>query len=237
MDTFRHILFCCLVFCSFASSAKSQITIDNVPAEAQFSDGDSFRILSGPLAKSRARVVGINALEAYGPVHQWGAWKANELYDISKEATKMAQKNGWNCHSLGEKDVYGRILMECTDLAQALLKKGLAHAMFLQETPSVASYVSYQKAAQDAGEGMWKKGVPSFIVTSVHSITEFQSPNATSYDRIVELSGYGKALSHQKKYADCELVCYQFNSNEIGSCMIYVAYENRYGAKRPACLR
>ena len=60
-------------------------------------DGDTFKILDGNRKNERVRVTGFNALESYGPVHEWQDNTLNELYNVAALATKTAQNGKWNC--------------------------------------------------------------------------------------------------------------------------------------------
>ena len=95
----------------------SKVFLNGVPTPVFFNDGDSFRVLSGPLAGTRARLQGFNTLESYGRCHQWGDWTRRELGHYATLGTLNAQRGVWNCTSDMKKDFYGRILWNCKDLA------------------------------------------------------------------------------------------------------------------------
>ena len=58
---------CLSMFLSAAASAEpaSQVFLNGVPTPVFFNDGDSFRILEGPLKGTKARLAGFNTLESY----------------------------------------------------------------------------------------------------------------------------------------------------------------------------
>lgn len=217
------------------ASAKSRITLDGVEVEALWSDGDSFRVTSGPKKGLKSRIVQYNTLESYGPVHRWGTWTPQELARIAKQATAVVRAGSWTCEILERngrpiKDHYGRSLIRCPDAAKALISQGLAHAMFVDEMEADRTLVEAQHAAQKAGAGMWAKGIPAAIVTSVHSADE---PNSDKpYNRVVDTeTGLSKKMFHTKTYERCTEAC------EGDACLLYVPFDERYGKHRADCLR
>lgn len=218
-----------------AASAKSHITLDGVDAETFWSDGDSFRVTSGPQKGLKSRIVQFNTLESYGPVHRWGTWTSKELSALAKKATEVVRAGSWRCETLKrrgqvQKDHYGRVLIRCPDAAMALVEQGLAHAMFVDENEVDRPLVEAQHRAQKAQVGMWAKGVPSTILTSVHSADE---PNSDKpYNRVVDTAtGLSKKIFHENTYGHCTEAC------EGESCLLYVPFDQRYGKRRADCLR
>jgi endonuclease YncB( thermonuclease family) len=194
----------------------------------RWSDGDSFKFKSGPHEGSGVRLVGFNTLESYGPVHRWGDWSAAELYGIASTSKDYAASRVWNCSSSGEKDGYGRLLVDCPDAAEALILAGHAHA-FSMEGPSPDALVKAQAKAQRSRRGIWQKGVPQSVLTSIHSITE-----GAGYNRRVDTAtGESTLRKHLERFAICEEVC---SGGAAGSCMVYVPYAQRYRDK-PDCLK
>ncbi len=54
---------------------------------------------------------------------------------------------------------------------------------------------------------MWAKGIPTYILTSLHSAAEGHENN---YNRLVNtVDGHSKQWHHQNAYDECENVCYQ----------------------------
>jgi len=230
------------------SALATDVYLDGKLANAYFNDGDTLRVLSGPMKGLRARLTGFNALETYGPVHVWGDWHADELFAVSNKATKVAQNGTWHCKSQKEKDRYSRSLYFCNDLAEALIKQGLAHVMLMDDSnPSGEALLKIQEAAIQAGKGIWKKGAPSFILTSAHSASE-PGIHSKAYDRFVStVNGKSIMLNHKKNYKECEVVCSwsdKFDPDpdllrqgqDTASCMVYVPFEHRYGANAAECL-
>ena len=76
--------------------------------------------------------MGFNALESYGPVHSWGKWTGMELYKVTKAATRFARSRVWNCAWEGQKDHYGRMLVFCRDLVEAMVSEGYGHVYALK---------------------------------------------------------------------------------------------------------
>lgn len=111
---------------------KQHITLDGDKVPVFFNDGDSFRVVGRhPRPDFKARIGQFNTLESYGPVHRWGEWSARELYKIAKKATDVARSGEWTCESRKKDDgtqitdSYGRVLVNCPDLAEALVRQGL----------------------------------------------------------------------------------------------------------------
>jgi len=225
-------------FSAFASTsnvdvqrAASVILLNGEETSVHFNDGDTFKIIDGDLRQSRVRIVGINALETFGPVHSWLDSSQDYLLTIANLATSMAREGLWHCTTKGKKDTYGRLLAKCDDLAIALISAGAAHAYSMDSKPASRKYLKQQLAAQAAGKGMWKYGIPEYIITSLHSADEGSD---RPYNRLISTDDGSSELSyHHDSYDTCEAICLEDDS----SCMVYVPYENRYGRNRPECLR
>ena len=54
--------------------AAASIVLNGEKTEVVWTDGDSFKIKSGPHQGHGTRLQRFNTLEAYGPVHSWGQW-------------------------------------------------------------------------------------------------------------------------------------------------------------------
>lgn len=195
-----------------AEEPMTRVVLNGVPTPVFFNDGDSFRVLSGPLAGTTARLAGFNTLESFGPVHQWGSWHAYELYIVAKMATLNARRGSWHCDSDLSRDGYGRILWTCPDLAVDHLSKGLAHTMNVDDQPARAEYIAAQRGAIAARRGMWAHGVPEFVLTSAHSADEDPS-REYAYDRRVSVRyGHSESVRHQTTYLECQMVCHEENA-------------------------
>lgn len=206
----------------------STITLNGELVEVEWSDGDSFHFLTGPHADSSVRLAGFNALESYGPVHRWGTWTGAELYDVSSQATALAQAGSWTCITDGLEDHYGRLLVICDDLVLAMAESGLGH-LYSIDTAASEAQLSAQQLAQEQGLGMWEKGIPDVIVTSLHSADE---GGDSIYNRAIStVDGTSTQVDHSETYEICEEVCVQ------DSCLVYVPYQQRYGPDRAECLR
>ncbi len=185
----------------------SKVFIDGAPTPVYFMDGDSFRVLTGPLAGRNARLAGFNTLESYGPVHRWGGFHAKELYHNAKLATYNGRKGIWRCFDMHEEDVYGRILLWCPDLAVDQVRRGLAHAMSATPEPAKPMLIEAQADAIKHRRGMWAHGVPQYVLTSLHSINEPGSKDY-AYNRLVStIDGHSAKWTHQEPYAECQWVC------------------------------
>jgi micrococcal nuclease len=210
-------------------SQSVTIMLDGEEATVNFNDGDTFKVLDGKYARSRVRVGGMNALESYGPVHEWSGNSGEYLLDMAHKATQMARDGQWHCVLEDGKDAYGRLLAICDDLSLALIRAGLAHAYSVDNTPADPDYLAAQRIAQATQKGMWKHGVPEFIVTSLHSADEGAKD---PYNRLIcTEDGHSEKWHHHDNYETCEVVCFSDDS-----CMTYVPFGQRYGRARPECL-
>jgi endonuclease YncB( thermonuclease family) len=200
----------------------------------RWTDGDSFRIAGGPFAGRAARLVGVNALETFGPVHRIGGMGPAELLTLAKATAPRAAARAWRCETGGAEDGYGRLLVACPDAAEALVREGYAMA-FAVDAPPEPRLVAAQRAAQAAGAGMWARGAPPLVPTSLHSADEPDLGPRGAYDRIADTrTGVAAARPHARTYATCEEVCVGDGADR--ACMVYVPFQRRY-RHRPACLR
>jgi endonuclease YncB( thermonuclease family) len=207
----------------------SRLRLDGEPLRVRWTDGDSFQVLGrrGPAA----RLLGVNALEAYGPVHRWGRWTPAGLLGVARAATAAVAAREWECTSAGERDAYGRALVSCPGAAAMLVERGLAMAYAIggQSDPEL---LRLQREAQARGAGMWAEGVPRALVSSLHSRGEPRG--GETYDRLVDTAtGEARKVGHANRYRTCQEVC---TAPPDPSCMVYVPFERRYRGK-PRCLR
>jgi endonuclease YncB( thermonuclease family) len=189
------------------AEATTYVWINGHLTTVHFNDGDSFRPVDGEYHGQQCRLGGFNALESYGPVHQWGDWHPYELYIISKTATRVAQRGRWHCFTDGTADSYGRLLLDCPDLAVGLIGRGDALAMQIDDTPSRPEYLRAQQAAIEARRGMWAHGVPAFVMTSVHSFDEDIERSEHYNRRLSTLDGHTESMAHSDRYDVCQWVC------------------------------
>ena len=209
----------------------SAVIIESERVAVSWNDGDSFRFMEGKFQRQQVRLMGFNALESYGPVHRWGSWTPFELFKVTKAATRFARNHVWHCQWDGKKDHYGRMLVYCSDLVEAMVREGYGHVYALKP-PVDEKLLAIQADAIKRKVGFWEKGVPKGIVTSLHSVNEQGGGKDKTYNRIIDtVTGLSKEHRHEAVYAACEEVCHD------GSCLIYVPFEKRYGPDREACLR
>lgn len=214
-----------------AKSPPQHLVLNGNKVRVNWNDGDSFKVLDGPDKGLKARLVGFNTLESYGPVHFWGAFHAYELYDIAKASQKLAKSQVWECQTQGDRDGYGRALVVCPEFAKQVVAKGLAH-VFVVAGEAPEGLLERQLEAQRDQRGMWAKGVPSEIVTSIHSTSEDGGKGATAYNRACDTrTGLALPFEHATDFQPCDAWC------RGASCMVYVPFEVRYGKDRPECLR
>jgi len=210
---------------------QPNIDLDGLGIEADWDDGDTFSFVdpeSGERVK--ARLSGFNTLESYGPVHRWGEWTGDELFALAKGAGIRAREGHWSCEKLPGNCGYGRICVACPDLEVALLREGLAH-VFSIKNPATLQSLEHQRFAQESGAGMWAKGVPRELVSSLHSLDE-KADRTQTYNRLINTkTGASLQLHHSQDYKTCEWVC------PTDSCMLYVPYSKRYGESQAECLK
>ena len=212
------------------NSVAPQVILDGVTVHVDWDDGDTFSFVdTNTNKKVKARLNGFNTLESYGPVHQWGDWTPQELFQIAKDAGEFARKQVWVCSDTQRGGGYGRILVDCPELRIAILRAGLAHPFSVDRPAPETDLIALQTAIENKS-GMWKKGAPQKVITSLHSQDE--KPDKDAYNRICDLTiGQCNVETHTDVYTTCQRVCL------YDSCMIYVPYKQRYGEQRASCLR
>jgi endonuclease YncB( thermonuclease family) len=212
--------------------ATSAVLLDGATTAVRWVDGDTFRILDGPRRGRSTRLEGYNTLESYGAVHRFAGFEPRDLLENAKAAARAAAAGRWTCVLLGGEDAYRRLLVACPDAAAALVGQGLAMAYAI-DRPADPTLLAVQAEAQRRGLGLWARGVPAGIVTSVHSAAE--RPDGTAYNRVVDTrTGAAERRPHRRDYRVCEVVCERTRGDV--ACMTYVPFERRFRA-RPPCLR
>lgn len=190
-----------------AADAWSRVFINGRAVPVSFNDGDSFRVQGGELSGTQCRLGGFNTLESFGPAHQWGEWHPYELYVNAKMATTHARRGTWHCFTEGQRDGYGRLLVDCPDLAISHISHGFAHAYQVDDTPSRPEYLRAQQDAIRNRRGMWAHGVPDYVMTSIHSADEDPS-REWHYNRLVSVhDGHSESMRHHDTYRECDWVC------------------------------
>jgi micrococcal nuclease len=217
-----------------ARSTRGTIVLGGEDVPVRWTDGDTFRIQAGARAGRTARLVGVNALESYGPVHRWAGIDPRALLAVAKAAAPAAARGTWRCVEEGRADGYGRLLVACPDAAEALVAAGLA-MVFAVDAPADERLLAAQRRAGEGRLGMWAGGVPPLVPTSLHSVGEAGLGARGAYDRIVDTrTGAAVAHPHERRYRVCQAVC--AGEGPGRACMLYVPFERRY-RDRPACLR
>lgn len=211
------------------------IVLNGTRHQVRWTDGDSFKVTDGELKGTNTRLVGYNTLEAYGPVHQWGAWTAKELFELAKQSSTVAASDEWNCTTDFKRDGYQRLLVRCPELAVEMARRGhgLAYAVD-GETPD-AEVVNAQQEAIKAKVGMWAKGSTNGVITSLHSVGEDGNESPEAYNRVVDTrTGQALKRKHSETYDSCQNVCVDTDGTQ--SCMVYVPFRHRYRGQ-PDCLK
>ena len=231
LGTLIVVFACLLPDLSAARRRKptSFVKLDGKKVRVRWGDGDTFRLVGKRGRRAAARLKGYNTLENYGPVHRWGKWKAWQLYLVGNRATRVARSRVWKCYTLPGSGGYGRRLVKCPGLARRLIRLGLAH-VFSMGGPGPRKMLAIQHWAQRKRRGIWKKGVPRYIVTSVHS--KWPGRRRRVYNRLISTrTGATKRMFHRRTYRTCRWIC------AGGSCMLFVPYRERYGWRKARCIR
>ncbi|UJR86190.1 thermonuclease family protein [Sandaracinus amylolyticus] len=185
----------------------TRVFVNGQLVPVRFNDGDSFRVQGGPLSGSQCRLGGFNTLESFGPAHQWGDWHPYELFVIAKQALANGRRGTWHCTTDGNRDGYGRLLMDCPDLAMSHISQGFAMAYMVDDSPTRPEYIRAQREAIENRRGMWAHGVPDYVMTSVHSADEDPS-REHHYNRLISThDGHSESMQHNDTYAECAWVC------------------------------
>jgi endonuclease YncB( thermonuclease family) len=210
-----------------------RVMLDGQSTEVRWTDGDSFKVESGPLRGFGARLQGYNTLEAYGPVHRIAGMGPVALEALAASSAELLAGSTWACATEGKRDGYGRALVTCPEAAAALIRAGQA-MVYAVEAPPDPSLLGLQREAQAARRGLWAGGVPPEIVTSLHSAGEQDLKGKPPYDRLVDTrTGVTRLRLHRSVYTVCQEVC--VGDPPGRSCMVYVPFERRY-RDRPECL-
>lgn len=254
----RALLLCSLLFCTAAraddvpppppkKTAKAKkppkekhdafgfIVLNGERTEVRWTDGDSFKIKEGARKGMGTRLVGFNTLEAYGPVHQWGEWTAQELFTLAKQSSQVAATQEWDCATDGKMDGYHRLLVRCAKLAAEMARAGHGLAYAVDGEKPDPEVVAAQAEAMKAKRGIWAKGVTNGVITSLHSVGEEGSQEPEAYNRVVDTrTGAALKRKHADRYESCQNVCLETDGQT--SCMIYVPFKHRYRGQ-PDCLK
>jgi endonuclease YncB( thermonuclease family) len=213
--------------------APGHVVLDGQPTAVRWTDGDSFNVDSGPLKGFGARLQGYNTLEAYGPVHRIATLGPAPLEAIANGSAALLAGTAWTCTTEGKRDGYGRALVSCPEAAASVVRAGHAMVYAVDAHPDPA-LLAAQREAQAARRGIWAGGVPSEIITSLHSSGEQGLKGKPPYDRLVDTrTGLTRLRAHRSSYATCQEVC--VGEGAARSCMVYVPFERRY-RDRPSCL-
>jgi micrococcal nuclease len=217
-----------------APRTRGMVVLGGERVPVRWTDGDTFRILAGRHAGRAARLVGVNALETYGPVHRWAGISPRALLAVAKAAAPAAARGIWRCEAEERSDAYGRLLVTCPEAVEMLVDSGLA-MVFAVDAPADERLLAAQRRAEAGRLGMWAGGAPPLVPTSVHSVGEAGLGPRGAYDRIVDTrTGAAVAHPHERRYRVCEEVC--AGEGRERACMLYVPFERRY-RDRPGCLR
>jgi endonuclease YncB( thermonuclease family) len=210
------------------------IVLNGERSDVRWSDGDSFTFMSGPFTGRGTRLVGFNTLEAYGPVHRWGSWTREELFALAQQGAGLAAAKSWDCTTDGQLDSYDRVLVDCPTLSLELVRQGHAVAYAVKGRPAPVLLEAMHQA-QQAQLGLWAKGVPRGLITSLHSMGEDSSGRfKNSSNRVLNTrTGEARLRWHTETYATCQEVCLDTEGDL--SCMVYVPFERRY-TNQPPCL-
>lgn len=215
--------------------ASGFITLNGERTEVRWTDGDSFKVKEGPRKGMGTRLTGYNTLEAYGPVHQWGEWTAQELFTLAKASSSVAAAQEWSCTTDGKLDGYKRLLVFCDKLAVETARAGHGLAYAVDGEKPDPKVVAAQAEAIKEKRGMWAKGTTTGVITSLHSVGEEGKEEPEAYNRVVDTrTGQALKRKHTDTYESCQNVCLETDGQR--SCMVYVPFRHRYRGQ-PDCLK
>lgn len=216
--------------------AFGAISLNGQRVEVRWTDGDSFSITEGDRKGMGTRLTGYNTLEAYGPVHQWGEWTADELFTLAKSSSTVAAAEEWVCTTDGKVDGYKRLLVHCPKLAVEMVRQGHGLAYAVDGEKPDPEVLAAQAEAIAAKRGMWAKGTTFGVITSLHSVGEDgDDEKAEAYNRVVDTrTGQALKRKHADRYDTCQNVCLETDGQR--SCMVYVPFKHRYRGQ-PECLK
>lgn len=217
-----------------AAEPETLVILNKKATPVYFNDGDTFRALAGPFAGPSNRLAGFNTLESYGTVHRWKGWTYKELYANAKMATLNARRGVWHCEAdMSRRDGYGRLLTFCPDLQMNQIRNGFAHALSV-DGPAEPRLIAAQRDAIIHRRGMWAKGAPAAILTSVHSVEE-RPDNENNYNRLVSVvDGASIEWKHQERYAECQSVCHEDKEVSREAALAIIAAMRRDADTAPA---
>ena len=208
---------------------EAEVVVAGKTFKVLWEDGDTLTFLSGPRRGKNARLMGYNTLESYGPVHRWGDWTPDELWELALGAAQAAAAERWSCTLGHGKDTYGRLLLDCPKARRRLIEDGWAH-VFAYAEPADPADMKAQRDARAEGLGIWAKGKPETLVTSVNA-----EEGGKVFLRVVSTrTGETRAEHQREDYDVCEEICH--GPPISGSCMLFVPYGLRYRDK-PDCLQ
>jgi micrococcal nuclease len=210
------------------TGVEATVVVGGRALDVIWEDGDTLTFLSGPRKGRDARLMGFNTLESYGPVHRWGDWTPTELWQLALGAAGAAAAEPWECTLGHGKDAYGRLLLDCPKARRRLIEAGWAH-VFAYDDPADPADLAAQRAARADGLGIWAKGTPETIVTSVNA-----DEGGLVFMRVVSCrTGETRAEHQREDYQICDEICH--GPAISGSCMLFVPFDRRY-ENRPECL-
>ena len=158
-----------------------------------------------------------------------GDWTEKELCAFAKESGDLPPETVWECADTKKGGGYGRVLVDCPGLRQAMLKNGYAHPFSIGGPAPEADMQALRLGIENKA-GIWAKGAPKSLITSLHSQDE--KPDKEVYNRVCDLTtGECAERIHSDVYETCQKVCVD------DSCMTYVPYKVRYGDNRAECIR
>src|SRR6267154_1909216 len=123
-----------LVLNAARHDAYGTLVLNGKKTDVHWTDGDSFKVKSGPYKGKGTRLQRYNTLEAYGPVHRWGDWTPRELFEIAAQSAAKAASQEWTCTTDGKEDGYHRLLIDCPALALHMVGDGFAMAYAVEGT-------------------------------------------------------------------------------------------------------
>ncbi len=218
---------------SVPDGVQSTLDLNGAATSVVWTDGDTFTFRDGPRRGLEARLMGVNALETYGPVHRWGDWRPEDLLTLARHSADVVAGAAEACRASGKKDKYGRLLVDCPDGRAELLRTGHGH-LYPFDRDAAPGDIALQADARRERRGMWARGVPTEIVTRVDAATAENGWTAANWVVSTD-DGRSRRVGHREEHAVCDEVCVG-RPPAVPSCLVWVPWERRY-TNRPPCLQ
>jgi endonuclease YncB( thermonuclease family) len=165
-----------------ATARHDSVQLNGERVGVEWIDGDTFRVAQGAFRGIKARLADVDALEMNRD-YRWGESAGPFGATIACEATHLASAQAWECTSTGRSDTYGRLIVSCAGLEEALVVRGLAlAAAYHGRAREAERYLPAQERAKAGRAGMWAMGLPSRVAIRASAAGEDGDGEVTAID-------------------------------------------------------